>query len=77
MSAGAARGGTGSKGWGGPVRLSDVDTRELAGFQNKLIRHFMLAADMVGGGIWEFMNNADGPAFLEGELVGLSVDGYR
>jgi hypothetical protein len=36
------------------VRLSDVDTRELAGFQNELICHFMLAADVVGGGIWEF-----------------------
>ena len=32
---------------------------------------------MVGDGIWEFMNNADGPAFLERELVGLGVDGYR
>ena len=32
---------------------------------------------MVGGGIREFMNNADGPAFLERELVGLGVDGYR
>ena len=31
---------------------------------------------MVRGGIWEFMNNADGPAFLERELVGLGVDGY-
>ena len=59
------------------MRLSDVDTRELAGFQNKLIRHFMLAADMVGGGIREFMNKADGPAFLERELVGLGVDGYQ
>jgi hypothetical protein len=58
------------------VRLSDVDTWELAGFQNKLIRHFMLAADVVGGGFREFMNNADGPAFLESELVGLDVDGY-
>ena len=64
MLAGAARGGTGSKGGGGPVRLSDVNTQELA-------------ADVVGGGIWEFMNNADGPAFLERELVGLGVDGYR
>jgi len=25
----------------------------------------------------EFMNNADGPTFLERELVGLGVDGYR
>ena len=32
---------------------------------------------MVGSGIWEFMDNADGPAFLERELVGLGVDGYR
>ena len=32
--AGAARGGTRSKGGGGLVRLSDVDTRELAGFEN-------------------------------------------
>ena len=47
------------------MRLSDVDTLELAGFQNELIRRFMLAADVVVGGIWEFMNNADGPAFLE------------
>ena len=37
----------------------------------------MLAVDVVRGGIWEFMNNADGPAFLERELVGLGVDGYR
>ena len=51
MLAGAARGETRSKGGGGPVRLSDVDTWELAGFQNELIYHFMLAADVVGGGI--------------------------
>ena len=37
----------------------------------------MLAADMVGGSIWEFMYNVDGPAFLERELVGLGVDRYR
>ena len=54
--AGAARGETESKGGGGPVRLSDVDTWELAGVQNELICHFMLAADVVGDGIWEFMN---------------------
>ena len=28
------------------------------------------------GGIWEFVNNMDGPAFLERELVGLGVEGY-
>jgi hypothetical protein len=75
--AGAARGETGSKGGGGPVRLLDVDIWELTGFQNKLIRRFMLAADMVGDGIRKFLNNADGSAFLERELVGLGVDGYR
>ena len=48
MLAGAARGVTGSKGGGGLVRLSDVDTWELAGFQNQLIRCFMFAADVVG-----------------------------
>jgi len=37
----------------------------------------MLAADVVWGGIWEFMFNADGPEFLERELVGLAVNGYR
>ena len=34
MLAGAARGETGSEGGGGPVRISDVDTWELVGFQN-------------------------------------------
>ena len=46
-------------------------------FKNYLIRRFMLAADVVRGGVWEFVNNTDGPAFLERELVGLGVDGYR
>ena len=67
---------TGSKGGGGPVRLSEVDTWELAGFQNPLICRFMLAEDMVVGGVREFMNNTDGPAFLERELMGLGMDGY-
>ena len=41
----------GSRGGGGPVRLSDVDTWELAGFQNELIRRFMLAAGVVSGSL--------------------------
>ena len=53
---GAARGKTGSKGGEGRVRLSDVDIREWVGFQNELIGRFILAADMVGGGIREFVN---------------------
>ena len=32
---------------------------------------------MVRVGIQEIMNNADGPVFLERELVGLGVDGNR
>ena len=32
---------------------------------------------MIGGGIREFVNDIDGPAFLERELVGLGVDGYQ
>ena len=79
MLAGAARREKGSKGVGGRVRLLDIDidTWELAGFQNQLICCFMLAADMVGGGIWEFVNDTDGPAFLKRELMGLGVDGYQ
>ena len=57
------------------MKLSDVYTWELAGFQNQLIRHFMLAVDVVGVGIWEFVSNTDGPAFLERELVRLGMDG--
>ena len=41
----------GSKGGGGQVRLLNVDTWELAGFQNQLICRFILAAYVVGGGI--------------------------
>ena len=31
---------------------------------------------MVRGGIREFLDDTDVPAFLERELVGLDVDGY-
>ena len=37
---------------------------------------FILVADEVGGGIREFVNDTDGSAFLERELVGLGVEGY-
>ena len=42
-----------------------------------MIRRFMLAADVIGGSIRKFVYDVDGPAFLERELVGLGVDGYR
>ena len=32
---------------------------------------------MVGGGIREFVNDSDGAAFLERELVGFGVSGYQ
>ena len=48
MLAGAARGEMGSNSGGGRVRLLDVDTWELAGFQNELICYFILVANMVG-----------------------------
>jgi hypothetical protein len=51
----AARVEKGSKGGGGRVRLSNVDTGELSGFKDELICRFILAVDM------------DGPAFLERE----------
>ena len=38
----------GNKGGGGRVKLLDVDTRELAGFQNQFICRFMMAVDVVG-----------------------------
>ena len=71
----ATRRQTGSKGWGGWVRLSDVDTRELVGFQNKLLCHFILEVDMFGGRIQKFVIDKDRPVFLGRKLVGLVVDG--
>ena len=59
------------------MRLPDVDTRRLSGLKYSLICYFKLAADMVGGGIREFVNDMDVPAFLERELMGLGVAGYR
>ena len=38
---------TRSKGGEGRVRLSDVDTWEMAGFENQLICHFMLVVDVI------------------------------
>ena len=42
-----------------------------------MICRFTLAVDVLGGGIREFVDDTDGLAFLERELVGLGVDGYR
>ena len=37
---------------------------------------FVLVVDVIRGGIREFVDDTDGPAFLERELVGLGVDRY-
>ena len=52
-----------------------VDTEELAGLTDNLMSHFKLAVDMVRCGIREFVNDTDGSAFLESQLMGLGVDG--
>ena len=77
MCAGATRGKKESKGGGGRVRLLNVDTGRLSGMKYKLICHLKVAADMVGGGMREFVNDTDGPAFLERDLMGLGVNGYQ
>ena len=74
LLAGAARGGKGTKGGGGRVRLLDVDTGRPSGLNYRLICRFKLAADVIRGGIREFVNDMDRPAFLERELMGLGVD---
>ena len=59
------------------MQLQDVDTEYLSGLKNRLVRSFELVADMVRGGIREFVNDADNPAFLERKLMGFGVGGYR
>ena len=59
------------------MRLSNVETGRLTRFKFKLICSFKLAVDMVRGDIREFVNDMEGPAFLERELMGLGVDGYQ
>jgi hypothetical protein len=63
--AGAARGEKKIKGGGGRVRLLDVDNGRLSGLKYNLICLFRLAAEMVRGGIEEFVNDTYRPAFLE------------
>ena len=54
----------------------DVYARRLPGSKYKLVCHFKLTADMVGGCVRQFMYDVDGPAFLKRELVGIGVDRY-
>jgi hypothetical protein len=72
-----ARSETGSKGGGGRVRLSNVDTWELAGILELVGMPFRIDDRRGWGGIRKLVDDMDGPAFLERDLVGLGVDGYR
>ena len=45
--------------------------------ENKLVCDFKLAANVVRGGIRQFVYYADRPAILKWNLVGLGVDGNR
>ena len=40
------------------MRFLHIDTGRLLGLKNELVCPFVLAADMVGGGIMEFVNEA-------------------
>ena len=59
------------------MRLPNVYTGRLLGLKYKLVYCFKLVAAMIEGGIMEFVNDADKLTFLERELMGLDVDGYR
>ena len=54
----------------------DGDTGRLSALKYKLICHLKLPADMVGGGIREFVYDMDEIGFLKMELVGFGVDSY-
>ena len=43
----------------------DVNTEKLSGLKYRLVCHFKLAVNMVGGGIRKFVYDRDGPAFLK------------
>ena len=68
----AIRGKKGSKGGECKVRLPGVDT----GRQLQVDMLFQIGGGRGWGGIREFVNETDGPAFLERELMGLGVDRY-
>ena len=46
----------------------------MSGLEDELVYSFKLTADVVWGGVWEFVYDTDRPAFLERDLVGLCVD---
>ena len=56
--------------------LADINRGKLSGLKYELVCLFKLAVDIVGSGFREFVNDTDGPAFLERELMALGVNGY-
>jgi hypothetical protein len=55
--------------------LLDVDTRRLLGLKYELVYCFELVAEMVEGGIMEFVNDVDRPSFVKREVMEFGVDG--
>ena len=53
------------------MRFSGCLCQETVWIERKLVCHFKLATGMVEGGIREFVNDMDGPAFLKRKLVDL------
>ena len=55
-------------------RLTDVESGGVSRLEDELACSFKLAADLVWGGVWQFVIDTDRPAFLERDLVGLCVN---
>ena len=62
------------QGEGGMWGLTDVETGGVSGLEDKLVCRFKLVVDVVWGGVRQFVYDTNRPAFLERDLVGLSVD---
>ena len=55
--------------------LTDIETGGVLGLEDELVCSFKLVADVVWGGVWQFLYGTERPAFLERDLVGLHVNG--
>ena len=56
--------------------LVDSHAGRLFGLEDRLLCSFKLAADMSRSAIREFVNYANGPAFLDKKLTRFGVDRY-
>ena len=65
----------GKEKWESECGYLDVNIGRVPGLKYELVCCFELAADMVGGGVREFLNNADRPAFLERKPMRFGMDG--